>query len=337
MVKDIPLTDQGELFDSGSINYRSPDQVRRTFQALGFRLRSTGIKELKKIDHPFAKTLVKHRKASKLLSSFVEALPKHINQKTGRIHPEFHQLGTDTGRFTCSKPNLQQIPKEQEWRDLFVAAPGHKIITADYSQIELRILAEFSQDPVFLEAYKAGKDLHQETADQIGLSRDQAKAINFGLCYGMGSKGLTERLNIPVKEAQCFISAYFRTYPRVKATLDKLGLKALSAGYSETPLGRKRYFKPADSFSAQKSLERKGRNTPIQSTCGDILKKAILYLSDFKIINLVHDEIVFEVPEDQASLETVQQIRDSMTRAGEEFIRSVPVVVDLTVNDVWRK
>jgi DNA polymerase I-like protein with 3'-5' exonuclease and polymerase domains len=340
IVKDIRLSDQGELFDLGSINYRSPDQVRRTFHALGLRLRSTGIGTLKKIDHPFAKTLVKYRKASKLLSSFVEALPKHINPKTERIHPGFHQLGTDTGRFTCSKPNLQQIPKEQEWRDLFVAPPGHKIITADYNQIELRILAELSQDPVFLEAYHHGKDLHQETANQIEVTREIAKTINFGLCYGMGSRGLAERLNIPVKDARSFISAYFKAYPRVKATLDQLGLKALSSGYSETPLGRKRYFKPVDSFSAQKSLERKGRNTPIQATCGDILKKAIQYLMDkpeLKIINLVHDEIVFEVPSENATPATVQIIEKDMVRAGKEFLKTVPMVVDIAVNDVWKK
>jgi DNA polymerase-1 len=338
-VKDLELSDQKELFDNG-INFRSPDQVKRVLQALGFEVESTGIKALKKIDHPFAKTLVKHRKASKLLSSFVEALPPHINQHTGRIHPEFHQLGTDTGRYTCSKPNLQQIPKEQEWRDLFVAAPGHKIITADYSQIELRILAEFSQDETFLEAYRTEKDLHQETANQIGISRDAAKAINFGICYGMSSAGLAERLNISSNEAQSFISAYFRAYPRVKATLDQLGLEAVSSGYSETPLGRKRYFKPVDSFGAQKSLERKGRNTPIQATCGDILKSAVRNLMkypDIKIINLVHDEIVFEVEEDKAELDLIETIREAMTKAGKEFLKTVPVEVDITVDNVWRK
>jgi DNA polymerase I-like protein with 3'-5' exonuclease and polymerase domains len=338
-IKDLPLSNQKELFDNG-INFRSPAQVKTVLQTLGFKVESTGIKALKKIDHPFAKTLLKHRKASKLLSSFVEALPKHVNQKTGRIHPEFHQLGTDTGRYTCSKPNVQQIPKEQEWRDLFVAAPGHKIITADYSQIELRILAEFSQDATFLEAYRMGKDLHEETANQIGISRDAAKAINFGLCYGMSSTGLAERLGISSKEAQEFISTYFRAYPRVKSTLDQLGLKAVSSGYAETPLGRKRYFKPADSFGAQKSLERKGRNTPIQATCGDILKTAVRNLMkypDLEIVNLVHDEIVVEVSEELASMEMVEKIREAMVRAGEEFLYSVPVEVDIVVDDVWRK
>ena len=329
-----------QLRKHANINFRSPRQVKETLQKLGFKVKSTGVETLKKIDHPFTRTLAEHRKASKLLSSFVEALPKHINPKTGRIHPKFHQLGADTGRFTCSKPNLQQIPKEQEWRDLFVASPDHKLITADYNQIELRIIAEFSQDPVFLEAYKSGKDLHQVTADQIGINRDQAKAINFGLCYGQTSSGLAEKLDISSKKAQDFITRYFKQYPAVKNTLDQLGLKGISAGYSETPLGRKRYFKPADSFSAQKSLERKGRNTPIQATCGDILKKAIQYLMskpELKIINLVHDEIVFEISEEEATMEAVKAIREAMVRAGQEFIKSVPIKVEIVVDDVWRK
>ena len=328
-----------QLKKHADINFRSPVQVKEKLQKLGFKVESTGVETLKKIDHPFAKTLVEHRKATKLLSSFVKALPKHINPKTGRIHPEFHQLGTDTGRFACSKPNLQQIPKDQEWRDLFVAASGHKLITADYNQIELRIIAEFSQDPVFLKAYKSGQDLHQVTADQIGINRDQAKAINFGLCYGQTSSGLAEKLDISSKKAQDFITRYFKQYPAVKNTLDQLGLKGIFAGYSETPLGRKRYFSPADSYGAQKTLERKGRNTPIQATCGDILKKAIqyfMYKPELKIVNLVHDEIVFEIPEEKASMDTVEEIRKAMVRAGQEFIHSIPVEVDIVINEVWR-
>jgi DNA polymerase-1 len=156
----------------------------------------------------------------------------------------------------------------------------------------------------------------------------------------MSSTGLAERLGISSNEAQEFIKRYFRAYPRVKDTLDQLGLKAISSGYSETLLGRKRYFKPADSFSAQKSLERKGRNTPIQATCGDILKSAVKNLMtypDIAIINLVHDEIVFEVEEELASLEMIEKIRDAMVLAGEEFLPTVSVEVDITVDQVWRK
>lgn len=342
LTKDVNFEAQREIFKGANVNFRSAQQMKEIFKHLGMEVESTGIEVLKKIDHPFAKILIQHRKTSKLLSSFVLKLPKHINADTGRIHPEFPQLGTDTGRFVCQKPNLQQIPKEQEWRDLFIAPPGYKMITADFSQIELRILAEFSHDPVFLEAYQKGEDLHQRTADQIGVSRGIAKTINFGLCYGMGSSGLASRLNISEKKAREFIMAYFKAYPQVKKTLDELGMKAVKFGYSETPLGRKRYFKPADSIFAQKSLERKGRNTRIQSTCGDILKRAILYLSedlrslDANIVNLVHDEIVLEVNENDVEVTEII-IKDDMIKAGKDFLKSVPVEVDIIVDNVWRK
>jgi DNA polymerase-1 len=143
--------------DISKVNFNSPAQVKEIFAKLGISLESTGIEVLSKIDHPLARTLVEHRKASKLLSSFIKPLPDHISKHTGRIHPDFYQTGTEAGRFTCEKPNVQQIPKEQEWRDLFTAPAGYQIITADYSQIELRIMAEFSQDPAFLDAYHHGR------------------------------------------------------------------------------------------------------------------------------------------------------------------------------------
>jgi DNA polymerase I len=232
-----------------------------------------------------------------------------------------------------------------------MAPAGYQIITADYSQIELRILAEYSQDPAFLDAYHQGQDLHIRTASEMFSvpleqvtkeQRNVAKTINFGLCYGMSSKGLAARLNIGGEQAEKFIHAYFRAYPRVKDTLQRLGMQAVRQHYSETLSGRKRYYPPTDSLSAQKSLERKGRNTPIQGTCGDILKKAIQYLLeglrpyDARIINLVHDEIVIEVVEDQAA--TVKEIvTTQMVRAGKDFLKTVPVEVDLTIDQVWRK
>lgn len=343
---------QGDLFGrEKEINFNSPAQVKKILSKMGHKVDSTGIETLEKLDSDFARNMVKHRKTSKLLSSFVVPLPKHINQKTGRIHPEFPQMGTDTGRFTCQNPNLQQIPHEQEWRDLFTARPGYKILTADYSQIELRIMAEFSQDKAFLEAYRKGEDLHTRTASdvfQIKLEavskhqRNVAKTINFGLCYGMTQKGLSSRLNISEEEAQTFIKAYYKAYPVVKNTLDRLGMKAVREGHSITVLGRKRYFPKAGSFGQEKAIERKGRNTPIQSTCGDILKKAVFYIQDqiwnmpAWIINLVHDEVVLEFREDgEEIMRAVAE--ECMIKAGKVFLKSVPVEVDITVDNVWRK
>ncbi len=337
--------------DMSKVNFNSPAQVKEIFANLGISLESTGIGVLSKIDHPLARTLVEHRKVSKLLSSFVKPLPDHINKHTGRIHPDFYQTGTEAGRFTCEKPNAQQIPKEQEWRDLFTAPAGYQIITADYSQIELRILAEYSQDPAFLDAYHHGHDLHARTASEMfGVpleeitkeQRNVAKTINFGLCYGMTAKGLAARLGIGLEQAEKFIHAYFRAYPRVKDTLQRLGMQAVRRHYSETLSGRKRYYPPVDSFSGQKSLERKGRNTPIQGTCGDILKKAIHYLMealrpyDAQIINLVHDEIVIEVAEHQAAA-VKEIVKAEMIRAGKDFLKTVPVEVDLMIDQTWRK
>ena len=340
-----------ELFAQTSINFRSPVQVNQLLNDFGFDVAGTGTEILEKIDHPFTKALLEYRKVSKLLSSFCDKLPKHIHPKTGRIHPEFFQLGTEAGRFTCQNPNLQQIPHDQEWRDLFSAPEGRKIITADYSQIELRILAEFSQDPAFVEAYHNNQDLHSRTASEMfnvpidQVNKDQrgiAKTINFGLCYGMSSKGLSERLNIPGEKAEAFINQYFRAYPKVKKILQDLGMKAVTDLCSITLGGRKRYYLATDSFSGQKALERKGRNTPIQGTCGDILKKAILYLwdslkdYDAKMVNLVHDEIVVEVREDQAE-EVRDIVKRDMIRAGRDYIKSVPVEVEIKIDTRWRK
>lgn len=342
----------GGLFQSKKpVNFNSPVQVKKILSKMGHDVDSTGTETLKKLDCEFAQKMVRYRKTSKLLTSFVAPLPKRINPNTGRIHPEFPQMGTDTGRFTCQNPNLQQIPHDQEWRDLFRARPGHKILTADYSQIELRIMAEFSQDKAFLEAYQNGVDLHTRTAsdvfqvpvDQVKKEqRNVAKTINFGLCYGMTQKGLSSRLNITEEEAQSFITAYYKAYPVVKNTLDKLGMKAVKDGFSQTVLGRKRYFPEPGSFSQEKAIERKGRNTPIQSTCGDILKRAIFYIQDeiwnmpAWIINLVHDEVVIEFREDgQEIMEAL--VEECMVKAGKDFLKLVPVEVDITVDTVWRK
>jgi len=325
--------------------------VRSIFQTIGISLESTDTATLGRINHPIAKELVNYRKLNKLITSFAAKLPGHISPWTNRIHSDFHQLGTETGRFTCSNPNLQQMPNGQEWRSLFIAGDGNRIITADYSQIELRILAEFSQDAVFLEAFRSGLDLHKQTASQVfntpfdAVTKDQrnaAKAINFGLVYGMSASGLALRLNIPEPEAEAYITRYFRAYPAIKDCLQTMGMSAVNKGFSITPLGRKRFYKPIEGNSGQKSRERQGRNTPIQSTCGDILKTAILYiypaLPDFgaNIINLVHDELVIEVREDHAEALQVL-VKDRMIKAGCQFIKTSPIEVDISIDTKWKK
>ena len=354
VTKALPPVKQIGLFNEpepSQVKFTSPQQTKKLFSSLGFILESTDTATLGRVNHPIASQLVKYRKLNKLITSFAAKLPGHISPWTSRIHSDFHQLGTETGRFTCSNPNLQQMPHDQEWRDLFIAAHGNRIITADYSQIELRILADFSQDAIFLQAFRSGLDLHKQTASQVfntpfeSVTKDQrnaAKAINFGLVYGMSASGLALRLNIPEQEAEGFITRYFRAYPAIKDCLQKMGMSAVNEGFSITPLGRKRFYKPIDGFSGQKSRERQGRNTPIQSTCGDILKTAILYiypaLPEYgaNIINLVHDELVIEVQAERA--EALQVIvRDRMIQAGTKFIKSVPVEVDICIDTKWKK
>jgi DNA polymerase I len=211
-------------------------------------------------------------------------------------------------------------------------------------------LAEYSQDQTLLNAYLTNQDLHCLTASRVfnipldevtKEQRDKAKTINFELCYGISAPVLAIKMNISLVQAIRFRLAYFKAYPQVKKTLQKLGVKAVKELYSETLSGRKRYYLRADSFPAEKALEREGRNTPIQGTCADILKKAIMYLSeslkpfDARIVNLIHDEIVLEVRKDQA--ETVKQVvENDMIKAGQDFLKSVPVKVESTIDQCWK-
>lgn len=352
----LPVREQQTLVGMG-VNYDSQKQMKDILWKLGFKVENTDNETLEAITHPFAQYLIEYRKLSKIISTFIESLPQHVHKVTGRIHADFFQLGAGSGRFSCAEPNLQQIPREQEWRDLFVAGQGYKMITADYSQIELRILAEYSKDPAFLDAYMKGQDLHSKTAAAIfnippekitKEQRNTAKTINFGICYGMGPQGLASSLKIQLKEAEKFINTYFRSYPKVKRCLDSLGRKAVKEGYSETMSGRKRYFSipegldEKERFRAEKAIERKGRNTPIQGTCGDILKRAIQLIHndiasyDARIVNIVHDEIVIEVAEAQAE-QVAPIVKKDMIQAAKHYLRTVPVEVDIAVDTVWKK
>ena len=330
------------LREFANINFRSPKQVLGVLKDLGFNVLSTGTEVLEGIEHSFAKLMVEHREASKLFSTYAEALPKRINSATGRIHPRFIQASANTGRMSCEKPNLQQIPKEKEWRDIFVAPPGYKLVTADYSQIELRILAELAQDQKYIEIFKAGEDLHQRTADLMGISRRAAKAINFGIIYGSGPAALAKSLGISVEAAKQFIDTHYSTFPAVKRCLEGLEVKPFRDGYTKTMLGRKRFFSEIEKMREEGEVRRQGRNTPIQGTCVDILKQAIYLIwrnlrgFDAGIVLLVHDEIVIECRDDLVE-RVLQIMKDSMTQAGEEFLKSVPVTVEITVDQRWKK
>lgn len=357
-MRPLYQTTQVDLFGNhvDVVNLNSPIQILDALRKVGLDLPSTGEAILRRADHSLAKMLLEYRGYEKLISAFGENLLAKINPKTGRIHPDFMQIGADTGRFACSNPNLQQIPTDSAFRSCFVPAEGYKFVVADYSQIELRIMAELSEDPAFMKAFKEGKDLHTLTASQMynipmekvdKKMRFNAKSINFGLMYGRGAASLASQLGVTVDEAKSLLNKYFHTYGKVRRWLDNAGRAVVRNGYSITLGGRKRWFSPPDpsdpSYERQLShFERQGKNTPIQGSSADMTKYALVYIYD-KIkrkaydafpVHTVHDEIVVEVRQEQAE-EVRDLVEKEMIRAAKVLLKKVPVAVDAKVTDVW--
>ncbi len=339
-----------------AVNLDSPAQLLKALKTIGLDIASTDESTLSALKHPAGKALKEYRKHQKLLNTFLEKLPKHINPATGRIHANFNQYGTLAGRFSCSGPNLQQLPRDKSIRALFKGNNGSKIITADYSQIELRILAEVSKEPKFIELFNSGGDLHKLTASLIfnkqldHVSKEErniAKTINFGLSYGMGGGGLQANLKdngieISLDEAREYIDTFFKSYPKVKGYLDDAGRLAVRDCQIRNVAGRLIKYRPASDESERAAILREGKNNPIQSLNADILKAAMgrlyhrLKPHNARLINVVHDELVFEVPREHA--ETASRIvKEEMETAGKEYLKSVPVIAEVTVGDVWQK
>jgi DNA polymerase-1 len=304
--------------------------------------------------HPIAAEILNYRTLSKLKSTYIDALPKLVNPRTGRVHTSYNQTVTATGRLSSSDPNLQNIPARGEEavkiRQAFIPEAGCKLISADYSQIELRVLAHYSQDPTLHEAFNKGEDVHLRTACEVfnvdskevtADMRRQAKVINFGIIYGMSAFGLARQLNIGKREAETYIRNYFARLPGVQRFIKENLLKARINGYVTTLLNRRRYVPQIKSRNrAVASIaERLATNTPIQGSAADIIKVAMInILRAFDQANLrakmilqVHDELVFEVPEEE--LDQAQAIiRDRMEKA---VSLSVPLVIDMKVGKNW--
>ncbi len=330
---------------------------------IGLNLPNTNEGILKTVDHPVVNTLRDYRKYEKLISAFGQALLDKVNPVTGRLHPDFNQMGTATGRFSCKDPNLQQIPrnsKEAPFRELFKPAPGYKLVTADYSSFEMRILADLSGDEKMIKALKEGLDIHSYTASlmfDVPYSEDFredhpdlrqiAKPIGFGLMYGMSPMGLAAQLGVSVDKGEEYMELYFKSYPSVRDFLNNLSENAVKRGWSTTPLGRKRWYKRPDPTDPDyrrrmSGIKRQAKNHPIQGTNADAIKFAFVFIQkriqeeglDGGITHTVHDEIVCEVREDQAE-EWAEIQSAEMVRAAELFIKKVPIKSEPFIGDVW--
>ncbi|MBM4274065.1 MAG: bifunctional 3'-5' exonuclease/DNA polymerase [Deltaproteobacteria bacterium] len=332
----------------GDINMNSPDQLLRALYRKGMTLTNTNRETLAQFSgaYPMLATLRSYRQVAKLVQSFVNKLPGHIHSATGRIHPDYRQIGAATGRFSCRHPNLQQIPRGHGFRDCLVPEPGKKLVVADYSQIELRVVAEITGDERMLQAYHNGQDLHRLTASLVmgkdlgqvtKEERQRAKALNFGIIFAMGAESLQQSaqsrygVNLSPDQAQTFRKKFFQAYKGINCWHQDV--KADSPRETRTINGRRRIW---DSHPKITELY----NTPVQGAAADITKKALALLvgklngSPIKIIGAVHDEILLEAPSDQA-LAAEEILKQTMIEGGSYFLKKVPVEVETGVLENW--
>jgi DNA polymerase-1 len=306
------------------------------------------------LEHALPQLILDYRQLAKMKSTYVDALPQLLNPHTGRIHTSLNQTITETGRLSSSNPNLQNIPVRSELgreiRRAFVAAPGHLLVSADYSQIELRLMAHFTADPVLMEAFRSGQDIHSRTAMEVfgveaaavdGDMRRMAKTVNFGIMYGLSAFGLAQRLGISNDQARTYIDGYFARYPRVKQYLDGIITQAREQGYVTTLLQRRRYL-PEISHSnrtVREAAERTAINMPFQGSAADLIKLAMVRLHQqistehlpCAMLLQIHDELLFEIPENAVD-EMIPRIKSTMESV---WPLQVPFTVDVGQGTNW--
>lgn len=350
---------QGTLFGGpqrSDINLDSHQQLTQALQRLGIPVpdstRNWKLQPLA-IQYPVVGTLLEYRTVQKALTSYGQNMIELINPRTGRLHADFRQIGAPTGRFSCTNPNIQQVPHAVEYRRCFSGHPvERRLVIADYSQIELRILAEFSGDQGFIDAFNSGADLHRVTASQVfnvpmdQVSKDQrdfAKRLNFGVVYGIGAQRFSIMTGLSVPEAEKVLRRYFATYRGLDTYLREAANRAVDERQARTASGRLVRFRFDDKDRQQVSMtQRNGKNTPIQGTSADILKRALRLLNgelrgtDAKIVNIVHDEIVVEAGAQEAE-GIALKVERAMCAAGAEYLQTVPVKVETEIADEWIK
>jgi DNA polymerase-1 len=350
---------QGSLFGGPQredINLDSQQQLTKALNRLGIPVPdSTRNWKLQPLaaEYPVIGTLLEYRTVQKALTSYGTNMIEMINPMTGRLHADFRQIGAPTGRFACTNPNIQQVPHAVEYRRCFSGHPqGRKLVIADYSQIELRILAEFSADRGFIEAFNSGADLHRVTASQVFNAtidqvtkeqRDFAKRLNFGVVYGIGAQRFALMTGLSVSEAENVLRRYFGTYRELDTYLRDAANRAVSERQARTASGRLVRFRYDENDRQQISMtQRNGKNTPIQGTSADILKRALRLLKDelantnAQIVNIIHDEIVVEADADEAE-DVAAKVERIMCAAGQEYLKTVPVKVETEIADEWVK
>jgi DNA polymerase-1 len=330
-----------------------PDRTQRT--SSGYYSTAAGTLEAMKGDHPVVDWVLEYRELAKLKNTYVDALPLQVNPSTGRVHTSYNQAGSVTGRLASSDPNLQNIPIRTELgrqvRRAFMADQGNALLSVDYSQVELRIVAHMSNDETMLGAFQAGQDIHAATAaaiydipiDQVSKEqRNRAKGVNFGLIYGMSAFGLSRYTDITLAEAEDFVIAYFEQFPGVKSYLDGMKTQAAEMGYVETLLGRRRYFlglKTQTNRNIRNREEREAINAPIQGTAADIMKIAMLRVPNAlkeanlsaKMLLQVHDELVLECP-----IEELKPTADLVSKVMQDaYPLKIPLKTDARSGPNW--
>jgi DNA polymerase-1 len=335
-----------------TLGLEPPDKGNKT--ASGHYSTAAGVLDMLSGKHPVVDLVLEHRELSKLKSTYLDALPPAVDSN-GRVHTSYSQIGAVTGRLSSNNPNLQNIPIRTETgrkvRNGFIADKGNVLLSVDYSQIELRIVAHMAQDEGMLAAFRADEDIHATTAGAIyGVNpkdvtkemRRHAKAINFGLIYGMSAFGLTRSTDLTLAEAETFVKTYFEKFPGVKKYLDGIRKQAASQGYVETLLGRKRYFPALQSkqnVQIKNREEREAINAPIQGTAADIMKIAMLKIPPAlkkaklkaKMLLQVHDELVLECPKDELE-KTAKVVQETMANA---YPLSIPLSTEARYGKNW--
>jgi DNA polymerase-1 len=353
--KEFNLNSTQQLSDVlfNRLRLEPPDRGKKT--ASGHYSTSASVLEALRGKHEVVDWVLEHRELSKLKSTYLDALPAAVNPETGRVHTSYSQTGAVTGRLSSSNPNLQNIPirtaEGRRVRNGFLASPGNVLLSVDYSQIELRIVAHMAEDEGMLTAFRQGRDIHATTAAAIYSvpleavtkeMRRHAKAINFGLIYGMSVFGLTRSTELTLAESQDFVEAYFKQFPGVKRYLDGIRKLAAEQGYVETLLGRRRYFpmlKNPTNVNLKNREEREAINAPVQGTAADIMKIAMLKIPvalqkaglSGKMLLQVHDEIVLECPKSELN-ETARVVQETMQAA---YPLSIPLLTEARWGPSW--